>query len=379
MSPSATVIAARRTPVTTAGRALAAVGAADLAAPVLAALDADVARLLGAPGRSGATEVVLGNCRGPGGNVARVAALAAGLGEATPGLTVDRQCGSGLEAVRLGTLLAATGAADVVLAGGTESASLAPGGTAHRAPFAPPGADDPGMGEAADTVARERSVTRERQDAYAERSHARMLAARAAGAFDAELVPVGGVDRDDRPRPLAAGRLARLRPAFSPTGTVTAGNACGVSDGAAAVALVPDDARRRAGIPGLRILASAVTGGDPARPALAAAPAVRAVLATAGVPLGEVAVIEVTEAFAAQVLVFGDDLGLDPLGADAERVCPDGGAVALGHPWSASGALLVVRLFSRLVRRPAAGRYGIAACAIGGGQGLAVLTERVVR
>jgi acetyl-CoA C-acetyltransferase len=233
------------------------------------------------------------------------------------------------------------------------------------------------MGAAADAVAEKLGIDRARQDAYAERSHARALAARAAGAFDAELVEVAGLTRDDRPRRLAVANLARFRPAFSPSGTVTAGNACGISDGAAAVALVRDDLRERAGVPGLRVLASGVSGGDPAMPALAAAPAVRLALERGRLGLDAVAVVEVTEAFAAQLLATTDELGLDPFGADAERVCPDGGAIALGHPWSASGALLVVRLFSRLVRRPAGGRYGLAACAIGGGQGLAVLFERV--
>jgi acetyl-CoA C-acetyltransferase len=375
-APLATIVAARRTPVTTAGRGLSGLDAPELAAPVLAALDVELARLLG-PRRPPTGEVVLGNCRGPGGNVARVAALTAGLGPAVPGITLDRQCGSGLEAVRVGAALIAAGETDVVLTGGAESASRAPGGAAYRARFAPPGFGDPDMGAAADMVAASLGVSRARQDAYAERSHRLALAARAGGVFDAELVPVAGVTADDRPRPLPAARLERLRPAFSPTGTVTAGNACGISDGAAAVALVRDELRERAGVPGLRVLASAVTGGDPTVPALAAAPAVRTALRRARVGLDEIAVLEITEAFAAQLLACTDGLGLDPLGADGDRICPDGGAIALGHPWSASGTLLVVRLFSRLVRRTAPGRYGLACCAIGGGLGLAVLLERV--
>jgi acetyl-CoA C-acetyltransferase len=377
--PAATVIAARRTPIATVGRGLAGHDAPELAAGVLAVLDADCTGLLGVldGGRPAVDDVLLGNCRGPGGNVARVAALAAGLGPQVPGVTLDRQCGSGLEAVRLGAALIAAGQADLVLAGGVESASRAPGGPGHRARFTPPGLDDPDMGAAADAVAAERGISRARQDAYAERSHRRTLAARAGGAFDAELVGVGGAVTDDRPRRLTTASLGRLRPAFTDGGTVTPGNACGISDGAAAVALLRDDLRERAGLPGLRILGSAVTGDDPGRPALAAAPAVRAVLGRVRLRLDDVAVLEVTEAFAAQVLACTDELGLDPLGSDADRVCPDGGAIALGHPWSTSGALLVVRLFSRLVRRPAPGRYGIAACAIGGGLGLAVLVERV--
>jgi acetyl-CoA C-acetyltransferase len=372
------IVAARRTPFGIAGRSLAALGAAELAAPVLATLAGDLGPVLGS---RPVDEVVLGNCRGPGGDVARVAALAAGLGPGVPGVSVDRQCGSGLEAVRLAAALVASGAADVVLAGGTESASTAPGGPHHRARFAPQGLPDPDMGPAADAVAHARGISRERQDAYAARSHALALAAREAGDFDAELVPVGGLTRDERPRVLSPATLARLRPAFGPRGTVTAGNACGVNDGAAAVAVVSEHVRAATGLPGLRIRAGAAVGGDPAVPPLAAAPAVRAVLRRAGrcgapaTGLPRVDRIELTEAFAAQVLACTDELGLDPLGRDAHRVCPSGGAIALGHPWAASGAFLLVRLFTALGGR--AGRLGLAACAVGGGQGVAMLVEGI--
>ncbi|WP_198954802.1 thiolase family protein [Kineosporia sp. R_H_3] len=387
------VVAARRTPVGTAGRSLARLDVTGLAAPVLAALVEDVTALglRGPEGSVAVDDVVLGNCCGPGGDVARVAALAAGLGTGVPGVTVDRQCGSGLEAVRLGAQAVAAGEGTLVLAGGVESASTMPWRLARpagptqppraytRAPFAPPGFADPEMGAAADALAAATGVDRPRQDAYAVRSHDRALAARARGVFDAETVPVGGVAADERPRRVDARVLARLRPAFTAGGTATAGNSCGINDGAAAVALVPEAARAAAGVPGLRVLAAAVVGVDPALPGIGPVPAVRAVLARAGRRLDEVAVLEVTEAFAGQVLACTDALGLDPFGADAERVCPDGGAIALGHPWGASGALLVVRLFARLVRDPAAraGDLGIATCAVGGGQGIAVLVERV--
>jgi acetyl-CoA C-acetyltransferase len=368
------VVAARRTAVTGAGRALAGVGPAELAEPVLRALAAD---LVGLGVTAGVDDVVLGNCRGPGGNVARVAALSAGLGIAVPGVTVDRQCGSGLEAVRLAAALVAAGQAEVVLAGGTESASTADPG---RAVFAPRGYADPDMGEAADALAASLGLSRARQDAYAARSHARAVAAASAGAFDAERVAVGAVDRDDRPRTgLDERRLSRFRPAFGAGGTVTAGNACGTNDGAGAVAVVSEGVRARAGAPGLRVLAAAVCGVEPALPGLGTVPAVRAALDRAGLDVGGVDVLEVTEAFASQVLALTDALGLDPLGADADRVCPDGGSIALGHPWGASGAMLVVRLFGRLVRR-APGRgagIGVATCAVGGGQGVAVVVERV--
>jgi acetyl-CoA C-acetyltransferase len=375
------VVAARRTPVGTAGHALREVDVVGLAAPVLAALAQDV-RDLGPTRR--VDEVVLGNVMGPGGNPARVAALAAGLGTQVPGVTVDRQCGSGQEAVHQGAAAVLTGA-DVVLAGGVESASTAPtrtwpsGETYRRAPFAPAALGDPDMGPAADEVAARCGVSRERQDALALRSHRVTAAAAGAGAFEAETVALRGIATDERPRPqMSAALLARLPPAFGPAGTVTAGNACGVSDGAAAVALVPERVRRDLGAPGLAVRAWVACGVDPRTPGLGPVPAVRTLLERTGTHLDEVAVVEVTEAFAAQVLACTDALGLDPLGADADRVNAQGGAIALGHPWGASGALLVVRLFARMVRSEVApGTLGLATCAVGGGQGLALLVERV--
>ncbi|MCK2219417.1 acetyl-CoA C-acyltransferase [Actinomadura sp. ATCC 31491] len=374
------VVAARRTPIGTAGHAFKDLAVDGLAAPVLAA----VARDLAAQGVAGPPDdVVLGNCMGPGGNVARVAALAAGFGHGVPGLTVDRQCGSGLAAILVAAQAVRAGEAGLVLAGGAESASTAPLRTRRgasepyaRAPFAPGGYPDPDMGPAAEALAAARGITRERQDAYAARSHAAALAARERGVFGGEIVPVGGRHDDQRPRPLRAATLARLPAAFAAGGTVTAGNSSPVSDGAAAVAVVPE--RLRAGLPGLRLVSGAVVGCDPALPGWGPVPAVRRVLARAGADLGRVAAVEVVEAFAAQVLAVTDALGLDPLGADAGRVCPDGGALALGHPWGATGAVVVTRLFTRLVRGGApAGTLGLAAAAVGGGLGVAALFEVV--
>jgi acetyl-CoA C-acetyltransferase len=380
------VIAARRTPIGTAGHALARVDLVGLLAPVLRALVDDLG-----PGAPGVDDVVIGNCRGPGGNPARVAALAAGLGTGVPGVTVDRQCGSGQEAVHQAATAVLAGAADLVLAGGAESASTAPWRLARpttstglpiaydRPPFAPSEIGDPDMGPAAEAVASLCGVTRERQDAYASRSHALTLAAAGAGAFDAELVPVGGMVSDERPRRLTEVVLSRLRPAFVPGGTVTAGNCCGVSDGAAVVAVVPEQVRAALGVPGLALRGWVCVGVDPNTPGLGPVPAVAKLLKGAGIELGDVGVVEMTEAFAAQVLGCTDALGLDPLdslGPDAGRVCPQGGAIAMGHPWGASGAMLLVRLFAQMVRVDGP-RLGIATCAIGGGQGLAMLVERV--
>lgn len=371
------LVAARRTPIGTAGRSLAGHTAADLAAEVLRAVAAEPwfdPSLL--------REVALGNCMGPGGDVARVAALQAGLPVEVPAITVDRQCGSGLAAVDVATALVARDGG-LLLAGGVESASTAPwrlwppadpGAEPvryERAPFAPAHLGDPGMGEAADDLAASAGVSRERQDAYAARSHALAVRARERGLFDDEIVPVGGVTADDRPRAgLTLERLARLRPAFREGGTVTAGNSCGVNDGAAVVAVLDAATQGRLGLPGLRVLATATAGVDPRLPGIGMVPAVKEALANAGLTLDDVDAIELNEAFAGQVLACCDALGLDP-----ERVCVDGGALALGHPWGASGAVLLVRLFSRLVRR-GQGRYGLAAIAVGGGQGAAMVVER---
>jgi acetyl-CoA C-acetyltransferase len=372
---SAYVVAARRSPIGTAGHAFADVEAARLAAPVLAAVAEEARTLTGrAP-----DEVVLGNCMGPGGDVARVAALAARL--QVPALTVDRQCASGLAAV-VSAVAQVQAGSRLVLAGGVESASTAPwrfwppvdGGEPvryERAPFAPAEVGDPDMGEANDRFAQRCGVGRERQDAYAAESHRRAHDSLSAGRFAAEVVEVGGVTRDERPRAgLTAQRLGRLRPAFRPAeegGTVTAGNSCGVNDGAAVVAVVDEATRGTA--PALRVLATATVANDPDQPGWGLVPATRLVLERAGRSLDEVDVVELNEAFAGQVLACCDELGLDPA-----RVCPEGGALGLGHPWGASGAVLVVRLHAQLVRSGRGG-LGLAAIAAGGGQGVAVLVE----
>ncbi len=370
------IVAAARTPIGTAGRSLATVTAADLAAAVLGPVSRAAAE------HGAIDEVLLGNCMGPGGDVARVATLQAGLGVGVPALTVDRQCASGLAAV-VTAARALRAEPGVVLAGGVESVSTAPWRfwppspgqepvRYERAPFAPADVGDPEMGLANDLFAQERGVTREEQDTYAARSHARAHATQQAGGFDDEIVAVGDMARDDRPRPgLTAERLARLRPAFLPAGTVTAGNACGVNDGAAAVVVVDGARHQQRPVPGLRVLATATTAYDPNRPGWGLVPASRQALAKAGLDLRDVDVVEMNEAFAGQVLACCAELGLDPA-----RVCPEGGALGLGHPWGASGAVLVVRLFSQLVRRPG-GRYGLAAIAAGGGQGVAVVVEAV--
>lgn len=370
------IVAGRRSPIGSARHGLKDVTAEALAAAVISAVVDDL------PAGVAAQEVVLGNCLGPGGNLARVASLRAGLPLDLAARTLDVQCGSGLAAIVAAADSIRAGRCDVVLAGGVESASTAPtrtwpdGRTYARAPFAPEGHPDPDMGEAADELARRSGITRERADAYAARSHTRAWAAQQGGLFDAELVPVGALSRDERVRDrVSADRLARLRSTFGADGTVTAGNATGINDGAAVVAMVSEGLRARLGVPGLAITGAAQRGCDPALPGLGPVPAVRA-LSTLTRDDGEVDWarvdrIEINEAFAVQVLACCDALGLDE-----ERVCLDGGALALGHPWGASGAVLAVRLFSALVRDDG-GRTGVAAIAVGGGQGVAMSVERV--
>lgn len=388
------IVGARRTAIGTAGSAFGAVDATGLVAPLLA----EAAGLSINPGDDEKPpfepplqidEVILGNCLGPGGNIARVAALAAGLGDQVPGVTVDRQCGSGLEAVAQAAALVRSGARRV-LAGGVESASTAPWRywppqspdaaprRYTRAPFAPAGFPDPSMGAAADALAERMGISRERQDRYAERSHRLAAASVSNGTFEDEILPVAGIFRDQRPRAgMTVHRLSRLRPAFSDSettaatastvGTATAGNCCGISDGAALLTVTsePGDA------PGLAVRAVATVGCDPALPGLGAAAAIREVLDRSGIGVAEIGAVELTEAFATVALAT-----IELAGIPTEVVCSDGGAIGYGHPWGASGAVLLVRLFSRMVRTDGPA-VGLAACAIGGGLGMAMVVERV--
>ncbi|WP_077488508.1 thiolase family protein [Sinomonas mesophila] len=392
------VVAGRRTPLARAGTHFAGVPVQDLLAPVLRAL-ADAPGL----GEGQIADVVVGNAAGGGGNLARLAALEAGLPERIPGITVDRQCGSGLDAVVLACRLAQAGAGAAFLAGGAESVSTAPergrrtddGGIEFysRAQHAPtrPGEDEPGdpdMGVAAETVAREAGVGRERQDAFALRSHRLALAAAEAGAFDGELVPVraggGWVRADNGPRPrLDAALLARFPAAFVPGGTVTAGNSCGDADGAAAVivaapgalgSLPPDGGRspggrRRA----LAFVGASSVGVDPRRLGLGAAAAAEELLGAHGLAVADLAAVEFNEAFAGQVLACTDRLGFGD--GQLEAVLnTDGGALALGHAYGASGAVSVVRLLARAQSLPE-GSLCLAMISSAGGIGTAALFE----
>jgi acetyl-CoA C-acetyltransferase len=387
----AIIVAARRTPVGRIGGALRDLAVEDLAAPVIRAVLADAGL-----DAAEVDDVLLGNAVGPGGNVARLSALAAGLPVAVPGVTVDRQCGSGLEAINLAARLIEAGAGEVFLAGGVESTSTAPWRVAkpaslHRMPrfydrarFAPDSIGDPSMGEAAENVAAAHGITRDRQDRYALASHRKAVAAQAAGRFTREIVPLALPDgrtvaADECPRPdTSLERLAALPPVFRAGGTVTAGNACPVNDGAAIVAILSERRFRALGLTrGLRVVDSQAAGVDPALLGTGPIPAVGKLLARhPGLTVADIDRVEFNEAFAAQVLAC-----LDALGIAEERVCPAGGALALGHPYGASGAILATRLFSDMLfptsPTPSQLRRGLATLGIGGGLGIATLLEPV--
>ena len=352
----ARLIAARRTAVVPRNGAFARLSLEDLAAPVLLACLADAGI---AP--SGVHDVILANALGAGGNPARRASLAAGLPETVAGLSIDRQCAGGLDAILLAKAIVDSGAADVILAGGVESYSRRPlrlrtdpgGGPPtpyDQAPFTPWPDRDPGMTEAADALARRLNISRERQEAWAAASHAKACGADLAS----EIVPLIGIDRDAFPRMLTPRLLAKA-PAL--VGGITTATAAVAAD-AAAVCLVVSDriARGR----GLALLAGATVGGDPKEPGLAPVAAICRIWR--GEVLGQA---EIMEAYAVQALAVIDGAGLDP-----QIVNPGGGGLARGHPIGASGAILAVRLFHGLKK----GR-GLAAIAAAGGIGTALLLD----
>jgi 3-oxoadipyl-CoA thiolase len=321
-------------------------------------------------------------------NVARMGVLLAGLPESVAGVTVNRLCASGLSAVVSACHAIAAGDGDLFVAGGVESMSRAPLVRAR-----PDSGDDAeydtqlgwrfpnprmaelfpleSMGETGENVAERWHVSREEQDAFALRSQQRWAAADKAGRFDDELVAVDGLVRDEHPRPdTNAGKLAGLKPAFRENGTVTAGNASGINDGAAALVIAGEERARELGAEPLgAFVGSAVAGVDPRVMGIGPIPAVRKLLERTGVGIDELDLVELNEAFASQSLVVIRELGLDE-----EKVNVNGGAIALGHPLGMSGARLVVSLLHELGRR--GGTYGLATLCVGVGQGQAALFKR---
>jgi acetyl-CoA acyltransferase len=390
-----------RTPIGRYGGALSSVRPDDLAAIPIRELLARNPKL----DPAAIEEVILG-CANQAGednrNVARMALLLAGLPQDVPAATLNRLCGSGMDAVGTVARAIRTGEIDLAIAGGVESMS--------RAPFVMPKADSAfsrtnavydttigwrfvnprmkamygvdAMPETAENVATDHRISRADQDAFAMRSQQRAAAGQKSGYFDREIVAVEialkkgdpiRVTKDEHPRETTLEALSRLKGVVRPDGTVTAGNASGVNDGAAALLLASADAAERHGLtPRARVIAMATAGVAPRVMGIGPAPATQKLLAKAGMTIGQIDVVELNEAFAAQGLATMRLLGLPD---DAAHVNPNGGAIALGHPLGASGARLVLTAVSQL--HATGGRYAVATMCIGVGQGIAMLVERV--
>jgi 3-oxoadipyl-CoA thiolase len=394
------IVSAVRTPVGRHGGVLKSIRPDDLAA---VAIKAAVERSAIEPALL--EDVILG-CANQAGednrNVARMAALLADLPVAIGGQTVNRLCGSGLQAINSAAHAIMVGDGDAFVAGGVESMT--------RAPYVMPKPESPfergnrevfdttlgwrmvnprlaerhhpySMGETAENVAEQCGVSREEQDEFALRSHQRAVAAIEEDRFSDQIVPVIvpqakgepiTVDRDEHPRPDSSlEALAKLRAAFRDGGSVTAGNSSGINDGASATVVVEAELARREGLtPLARVVSTAVAGVDPSVMGLGPVPATRKALARAGLSVGDLDLVELNEAFASQSIACIRELGLDP-----EKVNVNGGAIALGHPLGMSGARLVTMLTHELRRR--GGRYGLATMCIGVGQGIATVVERI--
>jgi 3-oxoadipyl-CoA thiolase len=394
------IVSAVRTPVGRYGGALARVRPDDLAAT---AIEAAVERSGIDPNEL--EDVVLG-CANQAGednrNVARMSALLAGLPIEIAGQTVNRLCGSGLQAINSAAHAIMVGDGDAFVAGGVESMTRAPYVMAKPEAGFERGAREMydttlgwrftnprlaamhhpfSMGETGENVAEQCGVSREEQDAFSLRSHQRAVAAIEAGRFTDQIVPVvvpqpkGDpvvVDRDEHPRPdTSLEALARLKPAFRDRGSVTAGNSSGINDGASATVIVEAGRARQLGLaPIARVVATAVAGVDPSLMGLGPVPATRKVLKRAGLTADDLDLIELNEAFASQSIASIRELGLDP-----DRVNVNGGAIAMGHPLGMSGARLITMLAHEL--RRGGGRYGLATMCIGVGQGIATVIERL--
>jgi acetyl-CoA C-acetyltransferase len=401
MTRQALICDAIRTPFGRYGGALASVRADDLGAIPLS----ELMKRNPSVDWQAVTDVIYG-CANQAGednrNVARMSALLAGLPLEVPGSTVNRLCGSGLDALGTAARAIKSGEAGLMIAGGVESMT--------RAPFVMPKADSSfsratsvqdttigwrfvnrlmkesygvdSMPQTAENVAIDFRIEREAQDRMALRSQQKALAAQRSGVFDAEIVPMSIaqkkgdpllVSRDEHPRETSLEALAKLKGVVRPDGTVTAGNASGVNDGACALLLADEAAAARHGLtPRARVVAMATAGVAPRIMGIGPAPATRKVLALAGLSLADLDVIELNEAFAAQGLAVLRDLGLAD---DDARVNPNGGAIALGHPLGASGARLATTAVNQLHRT--GGRYALCTMCIGVGQGIAVVLERV--
>jgi acetyl-CoA C-acetyltransferase len=338
-------------------------------------------------------DVIIGNVLSGGGNIARLTALQTGLSINLPGLTVDRQCGSGINAINLAAQAIWAGDGDIFIAGGTESMSRAPylmdrpekpysatPPSFRKSQLSPNDIGDPPMGITAENLVEKYKITREEQDEFAETSQYRMKAAMEEGRFNEQIVPIAIPVKkgepfifktDEHPRPQTTiEALSKLQPAFLKGGTVTAGNSSGLNDGASALVIMSREKAEELAITPLAVIRSyAVAGVDPNIMGIGPVPAVRKVMEKAGLSIADMDLIEINEAFAAQVLACNRELNMD-----SNKVNVNGGAIAHGHPLGATGAILATKAVYELKRSN--GRYALITACIGGGQGIATIIER---
>jgi len=338
------------------------------------------------------TEVYMGNAEGAPGNIGRVIALEAGLPDTVPGIQFDRQCASGLETICMAAAMIESGHGDIYVAGGAESMTNNPYFLSKSArPYSyaypefnyvmmsPPKVGNPDMGVTAENVLEKHPVSREKMDEFALASHQKAIKAIDDGRFKEQILPVPirvkkqemSFDTDESPRrDASAEQMAKLRPVFKKDGSVTAGNSCPMNDGAAAVVIMSADRAKELGIkPLLKVKGFASVGLDPFVMGFGPIGAVRKVIKATGIALDEVEVIEINEAFASQAVGCCEELGLDPA-----RVNPNGGAIALGHPLGASGAVLTTKAAYEM--RGAERKYAIVTMCVGGGEGSAAVFEK---
>ncbi|WP_065408843.1 acetyl-CoA C-acyltransferase [Pseudobacillus wudalianchiensis] len=359
------IVKAKRTPIGKKSGALKAWPPHELAAPLLQHLAKGIELEV--------NDVILGNIVGPGGNVARLASLQADLPLSVPGLTIDRQCSAGLEAIRMACYFVQGGAGKVYIAGGTESTSTSP--FPARARFSPDHIGDPDMGMAAEYVAQDYAITREEQDEWTKISCERSWKAFEEGIYAPEIIQMGSLRSDEefyKRRDIE--KLAkRAKAVFQREGgTVTAVNSCGIHDGASAVLVMEEQTALAHQLqPVIRFVDSQVAGVHPHYPGIAPVPAIQQLLARNHLTIEDIDLIEINEAFAVKIAACARELGIP-----AHKLNVRGGALTLGHPYGASGAILVTRLFYEMQRRPEA-RYTIAALGSGGGVGTAVLFEAI--
>lgn len=388
MKRDAVIVSAVRTPIARQGGALASVPAHVFGAKVMK----EAVKRAQVP--AGAIDdVIFGNVLSGGGNIARLTALQTGLSTELPGLTVDRQCGSGINAINLAAQAIKAGDGDIYVAGGTENMSRAPylmdrperayspaPPKFRKSQLSPHEIGDPPMGITAENLAEKYKISREEQDAIALRSQQRMARAMEEGRFDEQIVPIQVPVKkgepfvfktDEHPRPQTTiEALSKLKPAFLKDGTVTAGSSSGLNDAASALVVISREKAEELGVtPLATIRESAVAGVDPNIMGVGPVPATKRVMKRSGLTLNDMDIIELNEAFASQVIACDRELEMDP-----DKVNVNGGAIAHGHPLGATGAILTTKAVYELNRSN--GKYALITACIGGGQGIAMIIEK---